>query len=100
LAVVLPSVIGSLSIFYSLLGVSLFVPIVAGLYTRRPGVPEAMVAIAGGVMVAVALRLAGVPGAGFWNVYTWGLLLSGVMFVTVFVIRRPPHRGAPDSPSS
>jgi SSS family solute:Na+ symporter len=91
LAIVLPSVIGSLSIFYSLLGVSLFVPIVAGLYTRRPGVPEAMAAIAGGVVVAIALRLMGVSVAGFWNVYTWGLLVSGMAFVTVFAILRSPQ---------
>ena len=35
LAIVSPSIIGVLSIFYTLLGVSLFVPILAGLYLRR-----------------------------------------------------------------
>ena len=44
LALVLPSVIGALSIFYALMAVCLFVPIVAGLYSRLPGVPEALAA--------------------------------------------------------
>jgi SSS family solute:Na+ symporter len=100
LAIVLPSVIGSLSVFYSLLGVSLFVPVVAGLYTRRPGVPEAMAAICGGVVVAIVLRLSGVPVAGFWNVYSWGLLVSGALFAAVFVVLRARARGTPDSPAS
>jgi SSS family solute:Na+ symporter len=57
LAVVLPSVIGSLTIFYSLLSVSLFVPIVAGLHTRRVGSPEALAAIGAGIAALVAARL-------------------------------------------
>ena len=44
------SVIGALGIFYTLLGVSLFVPIVAGLYMRaRRRRREALAAIAAGV---------------------------------------------------
>ena len=34
LAVVLPSVIAALSIFYALVGVSLFVPVAVGLYSQ------------------------------------------------------------------
>ena len=37
LALVLPSIIGAISIFYALMGVCLFVPLVAGLYTRLAG---------------------------------------------------------------
>lgn len=88
LAIVLPSVISSLSVFYSLLGVSLFVIIVAGIHSTRPGVPEALAAIAGGVSASVALRLAGVPTAGLWNAYTLGLLASGLVFAVVALARR------------
>ena len=35
MAVAAPSVIGALSIFYTVLGVCLFVPVMAGLYVRR-----------------------------------------------------------------
>jgi SSS family solute:Na+ symporter len=64
IAVASPTIIDALSVFYSLLGVSLFVPVVAGLLTRRPGTPEALTAIAAGVAVDVAVRLA-VGGRGF-----------------------------------
>ncbi len=80
LAILLPTVIGALSVFYSLLGVSLFVPVIAGLHVRRAGVPEALAAIGGGVSVALALRLAGVAASGIWNAYTWGLLASALAF--------------------
>ncbi len=88
LAIVLPTVVGSLTIFYSLLGVSLFVPVIAGLHSRVPGVPEALAAISGGVVVVVVLRLAGVPTSGFWNANTWGLVASATLFAAVFATRR------------
>ncbi len=89
LAVVLPSVIVALSIFYALVGVSLFVPVVAGLYSRRPGVPEALAAIGGGVAVLVALRF-GLPNGAhvLLNPTLIALVASGVMFGGVFLVRR------------
>ncbi len=89
LALVLPSVIAALSIFYALVGVSLFVPVAVGLYTRRPGVPEAMAAIVGGVAVLVALRL-GLPDGGhaLLDPTLIGLVVSGVLFGAVFAVRR------------
>jgi len=58
LAVVIPSVIASLTVFYAVLSVSLFVPVAAGLHTRRAGVPEALAAIGTGVAVLFAARMA------------------------------------------
>ena len=57
MAILLETIVAALSIFYVLLSVSLFVPVVAGLYTRRGGVPEAAAAITAGVSVVVALQL-------------------------------------------
>jgi SSS family solute:Na+ symporter len=88
LAILLPSVIGSLSVFYSLLGVSLLVPVIAGLHVRTAGVTEALAAIAGGVAVAMALRLAGVATSGALNTYTWGLVASVVAFGLAMLLRR------------
>ncbi len=88
LAVVLPSVIGSLSIFYSLLGVCLFVPVVAGLYSRRPGTPEVLAAIAAGVFVFVAARLSDLAGTTLWNPNTLALGASAVLFGGLFIMRR------------
>jgi SSS family solute:Na+ symporter len=56
LAIVSPTVIGVLSIFYTLLGVSLFVPILAGLYTRA-GTAEALASIGCGIVSVVAVQL-------------------------------------------
>ena len=58
LAIVSPTVIGVLSIFYTLLGVSLFVPIIAGLYSRRAATPEALASIGCGVAAMLAVQLA------------------------------------------
>ena len=63
LAVVSESIVDVLSFFYTLLSVSLFVPILAGLYLRRVGTPEALGAIAGGVGVSVIVQF-GSGGAG------------------------------------
>jgi SSS family solute:Na+ symporter len=63
-------VINSLTVFYTLLGVSLFVPIVAGLYTRRGDAVAALCAIAGGVAAALVLRPA-----------TWGIAVSALAYM-------------------
>jgi SSS family solute:Na+ symporter len=91
LAIVSPSVIGALSIFYTLLGVCLFVPMMAGLYVRRAGTPEAMAAIAGGVAVMLAVHLA-TAGRGFGIVSPAlaGLLASVLACGAVLALRRRP----------
>ena len=59
LAIQLPTVIGALSIFYTLLGVSLFVPVLAGLYVGKAGTPEAFAAIIAGVSFVLAVQPSG-----------------------------------------
>jgi SSS family solute:Na+ symporter len=56
LAILSPTIIGVLSIFYTLLGVSLFVPILAGLYTRA-GTVEALASIACGIVSVVVVQV-------------------------------------------
>ncbi len=65
LAIVLQTVIGALTIFYSLLAVTLFVPILGGLYTRRARASGALAAIVAGVVTMFAVRL-GVMGQPSW----------------------------------
>ena len=78
LAIVLPSVIGSLSIFYTLLSVSLFVPVVVGLYTRGPGTAAALAAMTGGVAGVLVVRSGIVPDAAWVTPYTMGLVAAAV----------------------
>jgi SSS family solute:Na+ symporter len=84
IALVSPSVSATLSIFYTLMGVSLFVPVVAGLGLRRVGTPEVLAAVAAGVAVFVAVRLGGrgLPVAGLTPAM-WGLLASSAATLVV-----------------
>ena len=87
LAIVSPTVIGVLSIFYTLLGVSLFVPILGGLYVRRAATAEALAAIAAGVggMLFVHITTA---GKGYGHVTP---ALIGLAAALVGVRRRARH---------
>jgi SSS family solute:Na+ symporter len=58
LAIVLETVISALTIFYSLLVVTLFVPILGGLYSRRAGSAAALAAITAGVASMFVVRFA------------------------------------------
>lgn len=88
------SVLDTITIFYMIVSVSLFVPLVAGLYTRKPGVPEAVAAIGVGVTTLIAVSMAGQAGlvstAVARSATGIGIVASFVVFVLVFVLRRAP----------
>ena len=96
LAILVPTVIGALKIFYSLLSVSLFVPIIAGLHYRRAGTPEVLAAVGAGVSVllAVDLHTEGV-GFGAWTPALIGLVASVVGFAVVALARIGQAPGSP-----
>jgi len=76
--------------------VSLFVPLVAGLYSKRPGSTEAIAAILAGVAAVVAAKTAGVPGSGLTSPYVLGLAASSLAFGAAFlVLRRSRTRSDP-----
>jgi SSS family solute:Na+ symporter len=80
LSIVLQSVIGAIVIFYSLLVVTLFVPIIGGLYTKRAGPTAALAAIVAGVMTMLALQFAA-PGRPRWlDPATAGIVAAAVAF--------------------
>ena len=89
LAIVSPTVIGMLSIFYTLLGVSLFVPLLGGLYVSRAGTAEALAAIAAGVggMLFVHVTTAG-KGYGHMTPALIGFAAAAAGFATVLAARR------------
>ena len=88
MAIVSESVVDSLRIFYSLVGLSFFVPVVAGLYSRRGGAPEVFASIAAGIATDLTVRLA-TDGAGFGVVTPnlAGLIAAGAGFTCVAVAR-------------
>jgi Na+/proline symporter len=56
LSIYLSTIVQAMTVFYSLLGVSLFAPVVGGLYSKRAGSPEALAAIAAGVVTLLVVR--------------------------------------------
>ena len=90
LALVLPSIIDALTIFYSLMAVCLFIPVVAGLYARRPGTPEALAASGVGVAALITVELADFADPSPWLNSTFlGIVASALAFGLVFLVRRP-----------
>jgi solute:Na+ symporter, SSS family len=74
-------IVTALAIFYTLLGVSLFVPVLAGLYLRRSSALDALAAIAGGVVVVVAAQLwNGGKAIGGLTPAMWGLVAAAAAF--------------------
>jgi len=65
LAILLPSVIAAVKIFYGLLAVSLFAPVVLGLYWKGATSRAALASIAGAVGVTLAVSQF-TRGEGFW----------------------------------
>jgi SSS family solute:Na+ symporter len=88
LATKLETIIGALSIFYSLLGVSLFVPVIGGLITRRAGSPEALASIFAGVGTLLAVHVStGGKGFGILNPNLIGLAAAAAAYVIVMAAR-------------
>jgi SSS family solute:Na+ symporter len=84
LAISLPSVISALTIFYALLSVSLFVPVLAGIYTNKGGTPEAVASILCGVLVLLFVHfLTEGRGFGVWSPTMVGLVAAGAGFIAV-----------------
>lgn len=95
LAMFSPTIIAALSVFYGLLGVTLFVPVIAGLHLRRTGPPEALAAIAAGVSIALSFHLAGVARIGLLTPELAGIGAAALAFTAVALRPRTtaaPHR--------
>jgi SSS family solute:Na+ symporter len=90
LAIALATVVSALTIFYSLLAVSLFVPVIGGLYTRRAGTPEALAAIAAGVCTLLVVRFQLAARYSWLDPSLTGLLVAGAAFM--LVMSRARHR--------
>ena len=97
LAIVIPTVIDSLRVFYAVLSVSLFVPIVAGLHSRRPGIPEALSAIGVGITVLFSVRLADLSSISWlFDPTLLAIVASAAAFAIVFLFRQRRLRAERD----
>jgi solute:Na+ symporter, SSS family len=92
IALVAQTIIGTLSFFYSVLGVCLFVPIIAGVYRSSFGKRDALMGIAAGLSVMLALQLsAGGAGVAWLTPAMGGLVASIVAAAVTHLMRRTPH---------
>ncbi len=89
LALYSSDLVETLKIFYALLGVSLFVPIIAGLYVRSTTADAAVASILGGVggMLVVQGGTGGV-GFGLFGPAPVGILMSALGWATVMMLPR------------
>ena len=83
------SIVDALRVFYTLLAVSLFVPVIVGLYIRRMRTPEAIASIAAGVAMVVADRItAGSEGVAWLTPAMLGLAAALTATLAVMAITR------------
>ena len=89
IAIFSDSIVDALSIFYTLLAVSLFVPVIVGLYIRRVRTPEAIASIAAGVaVVAVDQITAGSEGVAWLTPAMLGLAAALTATLAVMAATR------------
>lgn len=83
----LATVIDALKIFYSLLGVTLLVPVIGGLYVRRAGSVEALVSMAAGIATLLVVRFAFVARYPWMDPTAAGLVAAAIAFGITLLIR-------------
>jgi len=85
----LQSILAALTIFYSLLTATLFTPLLAGLFWRRPRAGSALAAMAAGPLGALAMHAAS-SGAGFGVLTPTACGIAvGSAFYLLLSLRRP-----------
>ena len=94
LAMTAESVIGALSIFYTLMGVGLFVPMLAGLFVPRATTTGALAATLSGIAAVLAVQTFGHPGPSWMTPAIWGLIVSVVAMAAALAILSAPARAA------
>ncbi len=100
ISITMPSIIGSLTLFYSLVTVALFVPVISGLFSTRPSASAALAAIAVSVPATLALNYgAGAALPRLLNPFLAGLIISLVVLWGVTVARAVRHPRNPQRPS-
>lgn len=89
LSILIPSVLGALSIFYTLMVVALFFPVVLGLYSRFANSGSALLSLLIAIPATLIYSLlARGTGWGFITPAVFGISVSGLVFVSAW-LKRP-----------
>jgi SSS family solute:Na+ symporter len=86
LALLLETVQQALAIFYSLLGVSLLMPVVGALYLPRAGAREALASLAAGNLALLVARFALPPSYAWIDPTVAGLIASACAYLAVYAL--------------
>ncbi|HXG86850.1 MAG TPA: sodium:solute symporter family protein [Vicinamibacterales bacterium] len=89
LSIYLATVIGALTIFYSILVVSLFMPIIGGLYWPRAGTSAAIASIIAGLVALFSIRFFVTPLYRWADPALGGLFIAAAVYVIVALMGRP-----------
>ena len=92
IAMTAESIIDALSIFYTLMGVGLFVPILAGLFVPRATTAGALAATLSGIAAVLAVQTFGHPGPSWMTPAMFGLLTSVVAMAASLAVLPAPVR--------
>lgn len=84
---IVKGIIDALTVFYSIIGATLLVPVIGGLYVRRAATRDALAAIAFGMTTYLAMRY-GTGATGWLNPNLWGLVASAAGFFVSLVLPR------------
>ena len=84
---VVDQIITGLSIFYSIIGATLLVPVVGGLFIKRARTREALAAIIVGMVALLTVQF-GTTRTGWLNPNLWGLLGSAAGFGVSLLVRQ------------
>lgn len=93
LSIYLATVVSALTIFYSIIVVTFFVPILGGLFTRWAGAPEALASIAAGLTALFSVRFFVTPSNPWVDPALSGLLAGAAAFFLVGFVRRSSGHG-------
>lgn len=89
LALVTPTIVGALSLFYAMLGATLFVPLLVALHARVPRGAEVRVSMAAGAIAVLLRQALGAPGqGGLWAPGTVGLAAAVAGYAAAVLWRR------------
>jgi len=76
---VVGDIIDALSVFYSIIGAALFVPVIGGLFVRGATTRDALAAIVAGMSAFLAVQY-GTDRTGWLNANLWGIVASAAGF--------------------
>jgi SSS family solute:Na+ symporter len=87
LSIYLATVAQAVGLFYSILGVTLFVPILVGLYSRRGGAAEALSAIAAGLSTMMVVRAMAASRSVWIDPTLTGIAAAALAYFGVMIFR-------------